>query len=114
VTSSDASPTRQPGWRREPALPKSLDELEGPLAGEVGLSLDTFWSGPDPTSARWDLGNAAARRSLYEIVLQRGSLADVRALINGAELVRLWDALYLPTWVRSAWAPLIDSARPAA
>jgi hypothetical protein len=39
-----------------------------------------------------------------------GTLDDVRELINGAELLRLWDQIYLPSWVRSAWRPLIDSA----
>jgi predicted RNA binding protein YcfA (HicA-like mRNA interferase family) len=29
-------------------------------------------------------------------------------------LVRLWDRMYLPPWVRSAWRPLIDSAGTAA
>jgi hypothetical protein len=50
------------------------------------------------------------RRDLYEIVLVEGTLDDVRELINGTELVRLWDQMYLPPWVRSAWRPLIDSA----
>ena len=95
-------------------LPSSLGELRGPLEGEVGLSLLVFWSGPDPASARWDLADPAARRSLYEIVLQQGGLDELRTLINGPELVRLWPSLYLPVWVRQAWSGLIASASSVA
>jgi hypothetical protein len=35
-------------------------------------------------------------------------------LVNGAELVGVWDRMYLPPWVRAAWQPLIDAARTAA
>ncbi|HET9117757.1 MAG TPA: hypothetical protein VFN75_06755 [Pseudonocardiaceae bacterium] len=43
-----------------------------------------------------------------------GTLDHIRELINGSELARLWDQMYLPPWVRSAWRPLIDSADTAA
>lgn len=83
-------------------------------AGRVGLPLHVFWSGGDPASVRWDLADSAARRSLYEIVLQQGGVEELRALINGPELVRLWPSLYLPRWVRAAWSELIASATSAA
>jgi hypothetical protein len=114
VTSNDAQSTRWPGWRREPELPASLEELQGPLTGEVGLPLRIFWSGGEPGARRWDLGDVDARRSLYEIVLQEGTLEDVRRLINGAELVRIWDRLFLPAWISAAWSPLIASDTSAA
>lgn len=113
VTSSDAHATR-PGWRRDPVLPSSLAELQGPLTGEVGLPLHVFWSGDDPAAARWDLADPGARRSLYEIVLQQGGLDELRTLVNGAELVRLWPSLYLPRWVRQAWSELIAAGSSAA
>jgi hypothetical protein len=47
-------------------------------------------------------------------VLREGTLDDVRTLVNGAELVRLWDRLFLPGHLRRAWQPLIDAARAAA
>jgi hypothetical protein len=84
------------------------------LSGSVGLPLRIFWSGADPESRRWDLADPDSRRSLYEIVLTEGGLEDVRRLVNGAELVRLWDRMYLPPWVRSAWSELIASAPSAA
>jgi hypothetical protein len=91
-----------------------LAELHGNLAGLVGLPARLFWSGPDPRRVRWDLSDRTRRRDLYEILLVEGSLDDIRALVDGAELVRLWDEMYLPPWVREAWRSLIDSARAAA
>jgi hypothetical protein len=104
----------RPGWVRDVPVPRALGELSGALAGVVGLPAGVFWSGPDPRAVRWDLSDPARRRDLYEIVLVEGTLDDVRALVNGPELVRLWDEMYLPRWVRAAWRTLIDSARPAA
>lgn len=95
-------------------MPESLDELHGRLRGEVGLPASVFWSGPDPRAVRWDLSNRDRRRDLYEIVLVEGTLDDIRRLVNKVELVRLWDAMYLPSWVRAAWRSLIDSAGSAA
>jgi hypothetical protein len=109
-----ASQSARPGWVRDVAVPRDLGELRGPLSGVVGLSASLFWSGPDPRAVRWDLADPSRRRDLYEIVLVEGTLTDVQQLVNGAELVRLWDEMYLPQWVRSAWRPLIDSAGSAA
>jgi len=59
-------------------------------------------------------GYPVRRPDLYEITLVEGTLDDVRELVNGAELVRVWEQMYLPPWVRAAWQPLIDAAHPAA
>lgn len=95
-------------------MPHGLDELRKALHGSVGLPARLFWSGPHPRDVRWDLADPGRRRDLYEIVVVQGTLDDVCELINGTELVRLWDQMYLPPWVRSAWRPLIDSAHTAA
>jgi hypothetical protein len=99
---------------RDVPTPASLAELRGPLVGLVSLPAQLFWSGPDPRGVRWDLADAARRRDLYEIVLVEGTIEDIRELINGAELVRLWNEMYLPPWVRAAWRALIESAGAAA
>lgn len=104
----------RPGWVRDVPVPHALSDLGGALAGVISLPARLFWSGPDPRGVRWDLSDPARRRDLYEIVLVEGTLDDVRALVDGPELVRLWDEMFLPPWVRAAWRPLIDSARPAA
>ena len=104
----------RPGWVRDVAVPRDLSELRGRLHGVVALPARLFWSGPDPRGVRWDLADAARRRDLYEIALVEGTLEDVRELVNGAELRRLWDQMYLPPWVRAAWQPVIDTATSAA
>ncbi|MGA9310776.1 MAG: hypothetical protein WBV74_10445 [Pseudonocardiaceae bacterium] len=74
------------------------DELRGPLQGSVGLPARLFWSGPSPYEVRWDLTDPIRRRDYYEIVLVEGTLDDVRELINGGALLRLWDQMYLSSW----------------
>lgn len=91
-------------------LPASLDELRGPTSGVVRLPLRIYWSGPDPEAVEWDVETPERRARIYEIVLREGDLDDVRRFINGAELVRLWDQLYLPPWLRTAWQPLVRAA----
>jgi hypothetical protein len=88
-----------------------VDDLHGPLDGEVQLPLRAYWTGPDPEAVTWDLARESRRARLYEILLREGTLDDIRALVNGRELVRLWDRLWLPTHLRRAWQPLIDAAR---
>jgi hypothetical protein len=90
------TPAPRPGWEQETPTPAALDELRGPLHGLVGLPARLFWSGPDPRRVRWDLADQQRRRDLYEIVLSQGTLADIRELVNGSELLRLWDQIYLP------------------
>jgi hypothetical protein len=102
------------GQRRRVPVPVSLGELCGPLEGVASLPARLFWSGPDPRSVRWELSDRLRRRDLYEIVLVKGTLADVCALVNGPELVRLWDDMYLPPWVREAWSPLVEPGDVAA
>jgi len=109
-----AGSVSRPGWVRDVAVPRDLGELRGRLRGVVALPARLFWSGPDPRGVRWDLADPGRRRDLYEIALVEGTLDDVRELVNGAELRRLWDQMYLPPWVRTAWQPLIDTANSAA
>ncbi len=113
VNGTEARSTR-PGWVRDVPVPAALGELRGGLSGLVALPSRLFWSGPDPRSVRWDLSDSSRRRDLYEIVLVEGTLNDIRDWVNGPELVRLWDQMYLPPWVRAVWRGLIDSARTAA
>ena len=103
--SDNTAPSGRPGWVRDVPVPPALDELQGSLQGSVGLLARLFWSGPHPREVRWDVADPTRRRDLYEIVLVEGTLDDVCELINGTELVRLWDQMYLPPWVRSAWRP---------
>lgn len=111
---SDARDDPRPGWVRDVELPESLDELRGPVTGVVRLPLRLYWSGPDPQGVEWDVGRSDRRARLYEVVLREGTRDDVRRLVDGRELIKLWDQLYLPDWLRAAWEPLIRHARSAA
>ena len=100
--------------RRPARVPHSLAELGGPLDGVARLPARLFWSDPNPRSVRWDLSDRQRRRDLYEIVLVKGTLDDICELVNGPELVRLWDDMYLPPSVRDAWRPLVEPGDVAA
>ncbi len=100
--------------RRRVSVPGSLGELCGPLEGVASLPARLFWLGPDPRRVQWDLSDRGRRRDLYEIVLAKGTLDDICGLVNGPELVRLWDDMYLPPWVREAWHPLVEPGDVAA
>jgi len=91
-----------------------MTELRGPVFGVVRLPLRLYWSGPAPQEVEWDMSRPSRRARLYELVLREGTLDDVRTLVRGDELVRLWETLWLPAHVRAAWQPLIDAARSAA
>jgi hypothetical protein len=108
---SAASPSWRPtfrehGWERPVAVPGSLDELAGPLTGEVALPVRLAWSG----QRSFDLAIEHDRRLLYELVLTEGGIEDVRRYVAAAELVRLWDDLWLSPHVRRAWQALIATA----
>jgi hypothetical protein len=113
VITADASAWESDERRRVP-VPTSLGELRGPLEGVASLPARLFWLGPDPRRVRWDLSDRVRRRDLYEIVLVKGTLTDICMLVNGPELVRLWDDMYLPPWVREAWHPLVEPGDVAA
>lgn len=68
----------------------------------------------DPTNPRrvYDLAHRAERKYLYEVVLVDGTGTDINRFIARTLLVDLWDGLYLPWAVRSAWATTIDTLQP--
>lgn len=95
--------TRARGWQRPVALPESLDELRGPTEGVVRLPLAVHASGAGPRE-EFDLSRPGMRAALYQIVLREGSVADLRRWINAHALRELWPRVWLPQYVRQAWA----------
>ncbi|MFY1654937.1 hypothetical protein ACN27J_29155 [Solwaraspora sp. WMMB762] len=77
-----------------------LDDLRGPVSGQVTLSRSLEWSG----RAQYDLANPRRLASMYETVLREATTADdlVRWL-DGSTLVRLWPTLVIPPQVRWLW-----------
>jgi hypothetical protein len=95
-------------------VPGSLGELRGPLEGVVTMPGRLFWLSPDLRRVQWDLSERGRRRDFYEIVLVKGTVDDVCEFVNGPELMRLWDDMYLPPWIREAWRPLVEPGDVAA
>jgi hypothetical protein len=94
---------------RPVAAPEDLDSPRLHKAtGEVRLPHHVRWSGPDLT---FDLGETSDRARVYELVLQEGTDDDVRFYIDPDELLRLWDRLVLPPWVRRTWVAWFERHR---
>lgn len=88
-------------------VPTALPRLSPRSAlARVTLPLRLNWSEPERV---FHLADRAHRARVYEIVLREGGPEDVRAYVDGALLVDLWDDLVLPRDVRAAWQPLIDA-----
>lgn len=96
--------------RALPEPPADWTGMDAPIQGIV-LIPDHI----DPTNPRrvYDLEDGSERKYLYEVVLTDGTDVDINRLIAGAALVELWDRLYLPGAVRSAWADTLDALRTA-
>ena len=109
-----------------------LDDLfvQGPVPPELDGGLDDSpwarqkWrpsaSRIDPSALNQAYGQLPGRfPPLYEqLVLSycwlEVELDDIVRLIDGPALVEVWDRMYLPPRVRSAWRPLINNSRAAA
>ncbi|MGH3769588.1 MAG: hypothetical protein ACRDTX_31320 [Pseudonocardiaceae bacterium] len=82
------------------ALPGALDELTGPVRGDVTLPRALAW-GPRRT---FDVGDSDQRRLLYELVVQEANSAtDLAEYLNRGLLAQLWPRLTLPQRCRRAW-----------
>ncbi|WP_341721259.1 hypothetical protein QQG74_16885 [Micromonospora sp. FIMYZ51] len=78
----------------------SLAELRGPTRGLVELPVRLMWS----TDRTFDLSDPDQLLWMYENVLRESTnLEDLRQLVNGRTLRRVWQMLNLPRGVRLAW-----------
>jgi hypothetical protein len=85
-----------------------LDGLRGPLAGVFALPLHLNASVP----REFDLGAAADRRDVYQLVLLEAATEDdLTTWLDRRELHQLWPELYLPRGVRRAWQDAHPSLR---
>ncbi|MBA2438857.1 MAG: transcriptional regulator [Acidimicrobiia bacterium] len=74
----------------------------------VELPLEIKWSGP---LRSYDLDDPKDRLVVYELVLQEGDGAQVREYIDVDQLYDLWDEMYLPVGVETAWADYFERVR---
>ncbi|MET8148931.1 hypothetical protein ACIBSW_32770 [Actinoplanes sp. NPDC049668] len=100
--------------QRPYVVSERLDDLHGPVTGQVVLSQRLDWSG----RARYDLENPRRLASMYETVLREATTSeDLHLWLDGPTLLRLWAGLVLPPQVRLAWEaqhPVLAEARRAA
>ncbi|MFD4144087.1 hypothetical protein [Streptomyces sp. NPDC058572] len=102
--SSSVSPLTTAGVLQERyalRLPRSLDDLTGPMHGEVTLPLHVAWSG----LRTYDLDRPRLRMSLYRTVLAEGQADDLTTLLNRGLLLAQWPVLrtLVSRHVRLVW-----------
>lgn len=85
---------------RPAVVARTLGELTGPTSGIVELPVRLMWS----TERAFDLGDPDDLLWMYENVLRETTrVDDLRELIDGRTLRRVWRRLNLPRGVRLAW-----------
>jgi hypothetical protein len=94
------SATRGYAAARPHPVPDSLEELDGPVQGEVVLPTHLDW-GPHRA---YHLASLSDSRLLYERVIREAlRIEDLREYLNGALLIDLWPTLFLPPRLRTLW-----------
>lgn len=66
--------------------------------------------GTESRTRRFDLRRRSQRRSMYELLLRRGTPEELMDWVDGALLVDLWGDLRIPLAVRGAWQPAVGMA----
>ncbi|MGC5022809.1 hypothetical protein [Micromonospora sp. DT47] len=85
---------------RPAVVARTLAELAGPTRGVVELPVRLMWH----ADRTFDLADPDQLLWMYENVLRETTRAeDLRHLINGRTLRRVWRRLNLPRGVRQAW-----------
>ncbi|RIV41582.1 hypothetical protein [Micromonospora radicis] len=85
---------------RPAVVARTLTELRGPTRGVVELPVRLMWS----SDRAFDLADPDQLLWMYENVLRETTNPDdLRQLVNGRTLRRVWRRLNLPRGVRGAW-----------
>ncbi|MGW5369072.1 hypothetical protein ACWER6_10495 [Streptomyces sp. NPDC004009] len=82
-------------------LPGRLQELAGPVEGDVDLPLHIVWSG----RATYSLDRPKSRMTLYRTVLAEGQSEDLGALLHHRLLTEQWPVLrrLISSCIREVW-----------
>ena len=95
---------------RPAVVPRTLDELAGPIGGIVELPVRLMWN----SERAFDLADPDELLWMYENVLRETTrVTDLRELIHAPTLRRVWPLLNLPRGVRLAWEGRHRSLRTA-
>ncbi|MEV1055547.1 hypothetical protein [Streptomyces sp. NPDC049887] len=82
-------------------LPKRLQELAGPIEGNVDLPLHIVWSG----RTSYSLDRPKSRMTLYRTVLAEGLREDLVTLLHHRLLAEQWPVLrrLISPYIREVW-----------
>ena len=82
-------------------LPERLQELTGPVEGNVDLPLHIVWSG----RTSYSLDRPKSRMTLYRTVLAEGLSEDLMALLHHRLLTEQWPVLrrLISPYIREVW-----------
>ncbi len=78
----------------------SLDDLKGPVSGEIKLPLSIYWG---PGDGVFSLDEPGDLLSIYQAVLSEGKLEDLSKFLNKDILIEMWPDLSLPIRVAKMW-----------
>jgi len=93
--------------RRPYAIPSRTWRLPPKQAlATIQAEAHIWWSGPPRV---FDLSVREQRLRAYEIILREGTPLDIEAVIDEMLLNEAWNDLVLPSELRRAWQPLIDT-----
>ncbi|WBB53159.1 hypothetical protein [Verrucosispora sp. WMMD573] len=107
-TTTGVAHLARPG--RPAVVARTLTELRGPTRGVVELPVRLMWC----ADRAFDLADPDQLLWLYENVLRETtSVDDLRRLVNGRTLRRVWQLLNLPQGVRLAWESRHQGLRSA-
>lgn len=93
------------------AVVDSLDQLRGPLGGEIELSHSVLWA---PGGGRVDLDEPGGTALAYQAALAEGTTEDLQRVLNPGRLTAVWSDLMLPRRVRELWESRFPELRSAA
>ncbi|TDB74955.1 hypothetical protein [Micromonospora sp. KC723] len=107
-TATPVARLARPG--RPAVVARTLTELVGPTRGVVELPVRLMWN----AQRTFDLAEPDDLLWMYENVLRESTRTDdLRQLINGRTLRRVWRRLNLPRGVRQAWESRHQGLRAA-
>lgn len=78
----------------------SLNKLNGPYSGDILLPKRLLWN----PSRSFNLTDEKRTISMIRVVLREARKSeDIEQYVNREQLIKLWDKLNLPQYIKQAW-----------
>nr|WP_280891323.1 hypothetical protein [Streptomyces sp. LBL] len=92
-------------------MPERLQELAGPVEGNVDLPLHIVWSG----RTSYSLDRPKSRMTLYRTVLAEGLSEDLVAFLHHRLLTEQWPVLrrLISPYIREVWEDAFPELMPS-